>query len=130
MDFYKAISKRRSVYETTKESPIPQEEIEEIIKKIVDVAPSSFNSQSSRVVVLFGKKHEAFWKIVLKELKEAVSKEEYSEAKEKIQKLADSTGTILFRYALSALIPVPIAVPPMFRKHISSAAFSIRRMFR
>ena len=96
MDFYKAISKRRSVYETTKESPIPQEEIEEIIKKIVDVAPSSFNSQSSRVVVLFGKKHEAFWKIVLKELKEAVSKEEYSEAKEKIQKLADSTGTILF----------------------------------
>ena len=77
MDYYKAIAKRRSIYETTKESPIPQEKIEEVIGKIVDAAPSSFNSQSSRVVLLFGKNHEAFWKIVLKTLKGVTPKEQF-----------------------------------------------------
>ena len=96
MDYYKAIAKRRSIYETTKERPIPQEKIEEVIGKIVDAAPSSFNSQSSRVVLLFGKNHEAFWKIVLKTLKGVTPKEQFQEVKAKIDMLSDSYGTILF----------------------------------
>ena len=96
MDFYRAIAKRRSVYATTKESPVSEEKIEKLIKSIIDVAPSSFNSQSTRVVVLFGKKHEAFWKLVLKKLKEVTPKEQMEETKAKVNMLAESFGTILF----------------------------------
>lgn len=96
MDFYQALEERRSIYVTTKESPIPNDEIIEIIKKIANVSPSSFNSQSSRVLVLFGEKHTAFWKIVLKELKKITPKENFADTKAKIEMLSTSTGTILF----------------------------------
>ena len=39
-------------------------------------------------------------------------------------------GTIRFKYTLSALIPVPMAVPPMLRNRISSMALSIRLISR
>lgn len=96
MDFYSAIANRRSVYETTKECPVTEEKIEEIIRDVVAVAPSSFNSQSSRVVLLFGRRHEEFWKIVLKKIREVAAKEAFAEAEKKIRKLKNSCGTILF----------------------------------
>lgn len=126
MDFYKAIEKRRSVYVTTKESPIPEEKIEEIIRRITNVAPSSFNSQSSRVVVLFGKNHEAFWKIVLKQLKEVTPKENFADTKAKIEMLSTSTGTILFYEDQNIVKNLQEAFPiykdnfPMWAEHSSA----------
>lgn len=49
---FEAIKTRRSVYTITSESTIPDEKIEEIIATAVKHAPSSFNSQSSRVRLL------------------------------------------------------------------------------
>lgn len=49
---FEAIKTRRSVYTITPESTIPDEKIEEIIATAVKHAPSSFNSQSSRVRLL------------------------------------------------------------------------------
>ena len=50
--FFEAIKTRRSVYTITPESTIPDAKIEEIIATAVKHAPSSFNSQSSRVRIL------------------------------------------------------------------------------
>ena len=56
-DFLSAIKKRRSIYAISKESPISDERILEIVEETVTHVPSSFNSQSTRVVVLFGDQH-------------------------------------------------------------------------
>ena len=47
-----------------------------------------------------------------------------------ISETSTRLGTILLRYASSALIPVPTAVPPILRVHISSIALSIRWISR
>ena len=47
--FFEAVKGRRTVYTITPESTIPDEKIEAIIAEAVKHAPSSFNSQSSRV---------------------------------------------------------------------------------
>ena len=47
-DFNSAIKERRTFYAITKESPISDDRIQEIIYDAVKYAPTSFNSQSAR----------------------------------------------------------------------------------
>ena len=53
-----AAETRRSVYALNKNLPLPAGEVAAIIEHAVKHTPSSFNSQSTRVVVLFGAEHE------------------------------------------------------------------------
>ena len=59
-----AAETRRSIYALNKNLPISNEEISEIVKHAVLHTPSSFNSQSTRVVVLFGEEHGKVWQFV------------------------------------------------------------------
>lgn len=54
MAFLDQIKQRRSIYSIGKNVELDQAEIEKIIKDAVKHSPSSFNSQTSRVVILFG----------------------------------------------------------------------------
>ena len=47
--FFEAVKGRRTIYALSSESTIPDEKIQEIVAEAVKHAPSSFNSQSSRV---------------------------------------------------------------------------------
>jgi predicted oxidoreductase (fatty acid repression mutant protein) len=58
MDFVKG---RRSYHSLTDKSPISEERILELIKDTVLHTPSSFNSQTTRVVVLLKHEHKKFW---------------------------------------------------------------------
>ncbi|MFT3760362.1 hypothetical protein [Thauera sp.] len=51
-------AKRRTQYAIGKDLPISEAEVEALIQQSVRLAPSSFNSQSSRAVILFGVAHE------------------------------------------------------------------------
>ncbi|AAK81246.1 hypothetical protein BJV85_000589 [Clostridium acetobutylicum] len=95
-DFYEAVKKRRTIYGIGKESPISDERIKEIVELLVKETPSSFNSQSSRVVVLFGKNHDKLWEITKETLRKIVPEGNFSSTEEKINSFKSGYGTILY----------------------------------
>ncbi len=56
-------AKRHSFYNITNDCPLTAEEIENLVQKSLELYPSPFNSQSARVMVLFGKNHKNLWGI-------------------------------------------------------------------
>lgn len=56
--FIEAIQNRRSIYPLTNKSPIPDSRVQELVTEAIKHVPSSFNSQSTRIVVLFNGEHE------------------------------------------------------------------------
>jgi len=96
MAFLDHIKKRRSIYAIGKNISLDQAEIEHIIKEAVKHSPSSFNSQSSRVVILFGQSHDTFWHIVRETLRDLVSADAFEATNSKIDGFAAGYGTALF----------------------------------
>lgn len=96
MDFYSAIKNRRTIYGISKESPISDERINEIVRQSVNYAPSAFNSQSSRAVVLLGAQHDKLWDIVKETLRKIVPQEAFSQTEAKINSFRNGYGTVLF----------------------------------
>lgn len=95
-DFLKAVEDRRSIYEISKESPISNERIKEIIEHIVKHAPSAMNSQSARIVVLFGKHHDRLWDITMEALRKIVPADQFGSTENKINSFKNGYGTVLF----------------------------------
>lgn len=65
MSLLQAVQSRRSTYRLTNTSPIPDARIQEIVNFTVQHAPSAFNVQSARAVVLFREQHEKLWDVGL-----------------------------------------------------------------
>lgn len=59
--FLEAIASRRSVYALSKDSPISNERISELVNEALKHAPSPFNARSTRILVLFGDDHTNLW---------------------------------------------------------------------
>ncbi|KAL5423762.1 hypothetical protein PMIN06_001618 [Paraphaeosphaeria minitans] len=57
--FLAAVADRRSVYALSKEIPVSNERILELVTEALKHAPSPFNVRSTRAIVLFGAEHEA-----------------------------------------------------------------------
>ncbi|MCW0323403.1 hypothetical protein NB714_004264 [Pantoea dispersa] len=95
-DFISLAKKRRSVYALGKNVLISQYEIAGLIKDAVKQAPSAFNSQSSRVVILFGRDHGILWNMTREKLRKIVPPENFQSTAERISSFADSAGTVLF----------------------------------
>ncbi|MBJ9702673.1 nitroreductase family protein [Acinetobacter calcoaceticus] len=94
--FLELIKKRRSIYSIGKNLKQSPTEIEKLIQEAVKHSPSAFNSQSSRVVVLFDQSHQNFWNIVLDLLKTIIPAEALTGTEQKIQSFASGAGTVLF----------------------------------
>ncbi|PIT39364.1 nitroreductase [Snodgrassella alvi] len=91
-----AIEKRRTQYTLGKNITQEQEEITALVEQAVKLSPSAFNSQSSRVVVLFNQQSEKFWHIVMNELRAIVPADKFAPTEAKINGFAAGIGTILF----------------------------------
>lgn len=97
MSFWDAVKNRRTYYNLSKEPIVAAERILEIVSEAVKHAPSAFNSQSARVVVLFGEHHDRLWDIVKAELKKIVPATQFSATEDKINNAFRSGyGSILF----------------------------------
>lgn len=94
--FLDAVKHRRSYYDILGESTVSDARLEEIIGDIVKSAPSAFNSQSTRVVLLLGEEHGAFWDLTEAELKKVVAEENFASTKEKIESFRNGYGTVLY----------------------------------
>nr|CCD17442.1 unnamed protein product [Trypanosoma congolense IL3000] len=88
---------RRTVYQLKSELPLPEDDVAQLVKDVVRECPSAFNSQSSRIVILFGEEHKKLWNITKDRLKANLSAEAYQEAIKKVDNcFAPAAGTVLF----------------------------------
>ena len=95
-NFYEALKERRSIYAISKETIVSNERIQEVINEAVLHTPSAFNSQSARVVVLFGENHNKLWDITEASLKKIVPEENFAPTKEKIDSFRNGYASVLF----------------------------------
>lgn len=94
--FLDAHKTRRTQYALGKTLPKPQADITALIEEAVKHTPSSFNSQSSRVVILYGAQSDKFWDLVRTELKKIVPADAFESTGKKLDSFAAGAGTILF----------------------------------
>ncbi len=95
--FWNALESRRSVYGFSGEKPVSQDKIVEIAQKALTLVPSGFNSQSTRIVVLFGEHHKKLWEFVLKELRKFTDDAQFKNSENKVRgSFQSGYGTVLF----------------------------------
>ena len=95
-NFYDAIKERRSIYAISKESPISDERIKEIVEDVVMHVPSAFNSQTTRTVILLGESHNKLWDITMEALRKIVPTSDFASTEAKINSFKGGHGTVLF----------------------------------
>lgn len=95
-NFLNSIKARRTIYAIGKNVTVDQAKIEETIREAVKQSPSAFNSQTSRVVTLYGESHINFWNIVRETLRKIVPAEAFEGTNQKIDSFAAGFGTALF----------------------------------
>ncbi len=96
MSFLDHIKQRRTIYAVGKNVALTPEQIESVIKEAVNHSPSAFNSQTSRIVTLFGDSHLQFWNIVRETLRKIVPEAAFEGTNAKINSFAAGYGTVLF----------------------------------
>jgi len=101
--FLEAIQNRRTIYALKKESTIPDAKIQEIINHVILHTPSSFNSQTTRVVLLVKEEHDKLWDIAKEVLKSVVPEENYPATEQRLNGFQAGYGTILFFESTSSV---------------------------
>ena len=91
-----AFDERRSVYAFGNELPVEPQAIVNTAERVLLHTPSAFNSQSSRLVVLFGAEHQQLWDIAEEKLRAAVGDGDFSGSKQKLDGFRAAAGTVLF----------------------------------
>ncbi|MFD2617943.1 nitroreductase family protein [Terrilactibacillus laevilacticus] len=95
-DFTKAIKERRSYYGISKTPVISDDKIIDLVNEAVKYSPSSFNSQSARVLVLLNDQHDKFWDMTTDILRKMVPADSFEPTNEKMQSFRNGQGTVLF----------------------------------
>lgn len=95
-DLQQAAETRRSIYALNKNLPISNEQVQQIVEHAVLHTPSSFNSQSTRVVVVFGAEHEKVWGFIEDALRAIVPADKFEPTEQKLNMFKAGAATILF----------------------------------
>lgn len=91
-----ALVNRRTQYALGKNLPISKDETTKLIQDVIRATPSSFNSQSSRAVILFGDESEKLWNITRETLRKIVPADAFASTDAKMDSFAAGAGTVLF----------------------------------
>lgn len=95
-DLISLLKNRRTYYALSASSPIPDAQIESIVKDILLQSPSSFNSQSTRVLILFKEDHVKLWEFAKEAIKAIVPAEAYPASEQRLNGFQKGYGTVLF----------------------------------
>lgn len=87
---------RRSIYQLNKTLPVSTSRIQEIISQTTLHTPSSFNSQSNRLLVLFGAEHDKLWDMATATLKTIVPEDKWQGTADRMAMFKGAAGTVLF----------------------------------
>lgn len=125
--FEEALEHRRSYYAINSDSPVLDEEVVHGIRVAVKNVPSAFNSQSTRIVLLFGDEHKKLWDIVKETLKKRIPSEAFAKTQAKIDGcFACGHGTVLFFEDTAVVKEMQAAFPsysenfPTWSQHTSA----------
>ena len=105
--FLELAEDRRTIYALGKNTDLSQEEIEEQIRKVVKQVPTAFNSQTTRVVVLFDEANEKFWDHIYDVQKDVIQGEMWDMMSGVMVGAKDAVGTVLFFEDLDAVEQMP-----------------------
>jgi Predicted oxidoreductase related to nitroreductase len=95
--FKEALQSRRTYYAINDSSTLNSDQLQDLVDFALINVPSSFNSQSSRLVLLLGEHHKKLWGgIVMDTLRAIVPAENFAPTEAKINAFAAGHGTILF----------------------------------
>ena len=94
--FWQLAEKRRSIYALGQEKVLTEDEVISLVQNMVKQCPTAFNSQSGRVVVLFGEQNQRLWNMVKDCLREKVPAEAFAKTEEKINSFAAGFATVLY----------------------------------
>jgi len=95
--FLQAVIKRRTNYTLKNTSIVPDARIKEILELILEQAPSTFGSYTTRIVLLLKSEHEKFWDFALEAIKPVTPPEQFEAAtKPRIGGFRGAYGTALF----------------------------------
>ncbi len=107
-NFWSAVQGRRSIY-TIDDTPIVSEaRITQITADALRHVPSPYNSQTTRLLLLFGEAHKTLWQLTLDALRPLTKPERFAETEDKINScFAAGYGTVLYfvdKDAVGALV--------------------------
>jgi predicted oxidoreductase (fatty acid repression mutant protein) len=91
-----SMKKRRSIYHLGEKLPVSKESVVSTIQDAARYTPSAFNSQSARLLVLFGEESRKLWSIVKDALRPIVPEPQWPETEQRIGSFAAGAGTVLF----------------------------------
>ena len=111
--YLKNIASRRSIYALSKESTVSTARLQEILTETIKHSPSSFNSQSARVVLLLGDNHDKLWGMAEETVKSKLPAQAYEGLKPRIDGYKTGAGTVMFFEDAEALKPYQTAHPEM-----------------
>ena len=94
--FVDSIKVRRSIYALSPTSTIPDETITSIIKEAILHAPSAFNSQTTRCLVLLGGENQRLWGMIGDVLKPTFPVEQWNLFSPKIEEYKNGYGCCVF----------------------------------
>ena len=94
LTFKEAVQHRRTIYQLQKKSPISDERIKEILTFAIKDVPSSFNSQSSRIIALLHDQHDKFWDIVEDKLRPLVDKDNWQKTADRVAGFRQGYATV------------------------------------
>ncbi|KAJ5092364.1 hypothetical protein NUU61_007234 [Penicillium alfredii] len=109
---FELVKSRRTYYGLKGESPISDDAIERIVQDSVLHVPSSFNTQTSRVVLLLKEEHQKVWDIAINALEGLVTagrvpREMFENStKPKLNAFRAAYGTVLFFVDYDSLAPI------------------------
>ena len=93
-DFLNVTEGRRSLYQLTNESTISDARIKELVTHTIKHVPSSFNSQTARLVVVLKEKHEELWDAILEVYKVQLPADKFEHLKGRVVGFRKAYGTV------------------------------------
>ena len=114
-------SKRHSFYNINNQINLSNKEIENIISKALDLYPSSFNAQESRIVLLMGEHHSFFWDTVKQELFKATDDSKREAIEKRINSFKNGYGTVLY-FIDENIVKALAEQYPLYAKNFSTWA--------
>ena len=93
--FLDAVKYRHSIYPLAHESPISDDRIQEIVEETLHNVPSSFNSQSTRLVLVLNEAHTKLWDMIREVYRQQLPAEKFEQANQKFGMFQNAYGTVL-----------------------------------
>ena len=95
-NLHQTFENRRTIYALNDTLPVSKQAVIDVIEHAILHTPSSFNSQTTRIIVLFNDEHKRLWDIAESNLREIVGDSDFSSTEQKMNSFRAGAGTVLF----------------------------------